>query len=161
MYRDAWARFAANIPDGAEPADAYNKLLFDPDPQVREKAARAWCDWEIAMVPTAAAPSPRYDDPRFRLCFARIVTHYWRVGCFLEDGELLRGAAKLAGVPGVLVQGELDPTNLVGTPWLLQQAWPGSELVIVRETGHDGSDAMEAAIVAATDRFAGVGGHSA
>jgi proline iminopeptidase len=154
MYRDAWARFAANVPDGADPADAYHRLLFDPDPQVRANAARAWCDWEIAMVPTAEQPSPRYDDPRFRLCFARIVTHYWRAGCFLGHDELLRDVGKLAGIPGVLVQGELDPTNLVGSPWLLQQAWPGSELILVSETGHDGSTALEDAVVAAADRFA-------
>ncbi|TDP97109.1 prolyl aminopeptidase [Labedaea rhizosphaerae] len=158
LYRDAYARFAANVPGGADPADAYHRLLFDPDPQVRYNAAKAWCAWEIAMVPTADQPNPRYDDPRFRLCFARIVTHYWRAGCFLREDQLLRGAAKLAGIPGVLVQGELDPTNLVGSPWLLQQAWPGSELVLVRETGHDGSDALEDAVVAATDRFAGASG---
>ena len=155
LFPQAWARFAENVPAGADPADAYHRLLFDPDPQVREDAARAWCDWETAMVPSADGPNPRYEDPRFRLCFARIVTHYWRAGCFVEDGELLSGAVKLAGIPGVLIQGELDPTNLVGSPWLLQQAWPGSELVLLRETGHDGGSAMDDAVVAATDRFAG------
>ena len=64
-----------------------------------------------------------------------------------------REAGRLAGIPGVLVQGELDLGNLVGTPWLLQAAYPGSELVLVPDAGHDSSDPMADALVTATDRF--------
>ena len=43
-------------------------------------AALAWCRWEDAHVATTtgAQPNPRYRDPRFRLGFARQVTHCWR-----------------------------------------------------------------------------------
>ena len=41
------------------------------------------------------------------------------------------------------------------TPWRLQQHWPGSELIVVDEAGHDARDPeMAGSIVAATDRFA-------
>ena len=40
------------------------------------------------------------------------------------------------------------------TPWRLTQNWPGSELVIVSEAGHDTRDpGMTESIVAATDGF--------
>ena len=60
---------------------AYYRLLQDPDPVIRERAARDWCSWEDAIVATdpAAPPNPRYDDPRFRMAFARIVTHYFHL----------------------------------------------------------------------------------
>ena len=70
------------------------------------------------------APSLRYEDPAFRMAFARLVTHYWSNGSWLEDGVVIREAGRLAGTPGIMVQGGLDFGNLVGTPWLLAQAWP-------------------------------------
>jgi proline iminopeptidase len=159
VFPDAWARFVDMLPaelrDG-DIAEGYARLLADPDPIVRERAAAAWCPWEEQVVPTSPRPNPRYADPRFRMAFARIVTHYWRYGSWLEEGAVLRDAAALAGIPGVLVQGSLDLGNLVGTPWQLARAWPGSELQMVDDTGHGGSIGMSEALVRATDRFADV-----
>jgi proline iminopeptidase len=157
LFPEAWARFRDGVPaadrDG-DLADAYARLLADPDPAVHAKAARDWCDWEIASVPTSP-PHPRYRRPEFRLAFARIVTHYWRHGSWLEEGVLLGQAGRLAGIPGVLVQGQLDLGNLLGTPWKLAHAWPGSELVLVDDAGHDAANpGIIGALTAATDRFA-------
>ena len=157
LFPEAWVRFRGGVPEadqGGDLAGAYNRLLFDCDPAVREKAARNWCNWEEAIVPTSPRPSPRFADPRFRLAFARIVTHYWSRGCWLEEGQVLRDAGRLAGIPGVIVQGTLDLGNLLGTPWDLVRAWPGSELVLVDDAGHNANDhGIAATIVAATDRF--------
>jgi proline iminopeptidase len=157
LFPQAWARFRDGVPASdreGDLGDAYHRLLNDPDPVVRAKAARDWCDWETAILPTSP-PLRRYEQPEFRLAFARIVTHYWRHGCWLEDGILLRQAGHLAGIPGVLVQGTLDLGNLLGTPWELAHAWPGSELILVDDTGHDFSTpGIAEALVAATDRFA-------
>lgn len=159
-FPEAWERFRAGVPAAERDGDlaaAYNRLLEDPDPAVRERAARAWCDWEEAIDVGPPAPGPsRYDDPVFRAAFARIVTHYWRHGSWLEEGIVLREAGRLAGIPGVLVQGALDPGNLLGTPWELAHAWPDGELVVVTEAAHDVSaPTMAGELVAATDRFAG------
>jgi hypothetical protein len=35
------------------------------------------------------------------MCFARLVTHYWRHAACLRDGILLRQAAKPAGIPAL------------------------------------------------------------
>ena len=157
LFPDAWARFRDAVPaadrDG-DLADAYHRLLNDPDQAVRAKAAQDWCDWEIAIVPTSP-PNPRYDRSEFRMAFARIVTHYWRHGSWLEEGSVLEQARRLAGIPGVLVQGRLDLGNLLGTPWELAHAWPGSELVLVDDAGHDASSpGIVETLIAATDRFA-------
>ena len=150
MFPAAYDRFSAGGGHAADLADAYARLLAHP--ATAERAAADWCAWEDAIVPTGG-PNPRYDDPRFRLCFARIVTHYFRHGSFLDDGAVLRDAGRLAGIPGVIVQGVLDLSNLVGTPWLLHQAWPGSDLVLVDDAGHDNGAPMTAALLAATDRY--------
>jgi len=131
--------------------------LNDPDAAIREKAARDWCDWEDAVVSTAPdrKPHPRYADPRFRLGFARIVTHYFRRGAWLEEGALIRGAHKLADIPGVLIHGRLDLGSPIDTAYQLSKAWPGSELTVVHDAGHETrTPGMHESILAALDRFA-------
>jgi proline iminopeptidase len=155
LFPGAWARFRDGVPEAdrnGDLAEAYRRRLAHPDPAVRARAARDWCDWEIAIVPTST-PNQRFEPPEFQLAFARLVTHYWAHGSWLEDGVVLREAGRLAGIPGVIVQGVLDFNNLLGTPWELAAAWPGSELVLV-DAGHDSSDAMVEARVGSTDRFA-------
>jgi proline iminopeptidase len=141
-----WRAFRDHVPAerrGQRLVDAYNRMLLDPDPAVREAAAIAWCRWEDAHVATTpgAAPNPRYDDARFRLGFARQVTHCWRHDSWLAPDEIVRNAGRLAGVPGFLVHGRLDLSSPLDAPWRIHQAWPGSELIIVDSDGH-GGDAM-------------------
>lgn len=156
LFPVAWQRFLAGLPaadrDG-DPAAGYARLLSDPDPAVRERAARDWCDWETAIAPTVSGPS-RYDDPTYRMVFARIVTHYFAHGSWLDDTPVLANCAALRGIPGVLVQGQLDFNNLVGTPWLLARAWPDAELILVDNAGHDASASIVTELVDATNRFA-------
>ncbi|HZB51275.1 MAG TPA: prolyl aminopeptidase [Mycobacteriales bacterium] len=157
LFPLAWERFRAGVPAAERDGDltvAYSRLLESPDETVRAEAARDWCAWEDAMLPTSP-PATRYLDPRFRLAFARIVTHYWSHGSWLEEGVVLREAGRLAGIPGVIVQGTLDLGNLLGTAWELARAWPDAELEMIEESGHGGGGTAVAAMVAATDRFAG------
>jgi proline iminopeptidase len=158
-FPEQWARFRDGVPAADRDGDliaAYYRLLHDSDASVREAAARDWCRWEdthVAVRPDHR-PDPRYDDPRFRMVFARLVTHYWHHAAFLEDGALLRDAGRLAGIPGVLIHGRLDLSSPLDVPWGLSQAWPGSELVVIDDAGHGtGEPAMREAVLAAIDRF--------
>jgi proline iminopeptidase len=157
LFPDAWARFRDGVAESdrdGDLADAYHKLLFDPDPVVRAKAASDWCAWEDAIIPVSTGHA-RFADPDYRIAYARIVTHYFRAGSWLAEGAVLRDAQRLADIPGVLVEGGLDLGNLVGTPWELAHAWPGSELVLLADAGHETRTAsMVDTLVAATDRFA-------
>jgi proline iminopeptidase len=162
FFPGEWERFRNGVPvderDGSL-VDAYHRLLMDPDPAVHAKAARDWCDWEMAIVDVQPnhVPHPRYARPEFRLAFARIVTHYWRHNAWLEDDVLLREVGRLAGIPGVLIHGRLDFGGPLITAWNLVRNWPASELVVVNAAGHDGRDpGMAESLVAATDRFAAI-----
>jgi proline iminopeptidase len=157
---DAWERFRGGVPapdrDG-DLADAYARLLESGDPRIREQAAIDWCAWEdthVAVLDGEPAPDP-FEAPEERLAFARLVTHYWRHACFLEDGQLLRDASRLAGIPGTLVHGRLDLSSPVDVPWQLHHRWPGSELVVVDEGRHAGGHGMLEALRHATDLVAG------
>lgn len=160
FFPEAFQRFQSGVAEAERNGslvEAYHRLLMHPDATVHGKAARDWCDWEEAIVAVHPAhkPDPRYLDARFRLGFARLVTHYWRHKGWLDDGILLRNIGMLAGVPGILIHGRLDIGGPLITPWRLHRNWPGSELVVVSEAGHDTRDpGMRESIVAATDRFA-------
>lgn len=142
-----WHAFRDHIPPelrSARLVDAYHTLLMDPDPAIREAAAVAWCLWEDAHVASTpgATPNPRYEDPRFRLGFARQVTHCWRNDSWLAPDEIVRNAGKLAGIPGWLIHGRLDVSGPLDSPWRIHHAWPGSELIVVDDEGHGGDSMM-------------------
>ena len=151
IFPQRWDRFAAAVPDALRHlplVDAYATLLFDADAAVREHAAREWCAWEdahVSLVP-GYRPNPRYEDPHFRLRFARLVTHYWRNAAFLEDNQLLDNASFLDGIPGVLIHGRYDVSGPLETAWLLSQRWTTSRLRVIDDAGHGGGDSFNAAI---------------
>jgi proline iminopeptidase len=159
MFPAEWVRFRNGVPEDERDSDlveAYARLLFHPDSKIRAKAASDWHDWEFAqvLVDADAVPSARWLDPTFQMARARIVTHYFRHNAWLEKGILLREAHRLAGIPGILIHGRLDLGAPLVTAWELAQAWPASELVIVKGAGHSTSDpGMDEAIIAAIDRF--------
>ena len=100
---EQWARFRDHLPADLRDrtlVDAYARLLASPDPVLVDAAARAWCDWEDALIAheTGGRRSPRYDDTRFRRGLARLITHYFSNGAWLADDQLLAGAAHLATV---------------------------------------------------------------
>ncbi|MFD4182349.1 prolyl aminopeptidase [Rhodococcus sp. NPDC058514] len=160
IFPAQWRRFRDGVPEeereGSLPA-AYARLLSHPDPAVREKAAVDWCDWEDwhVAVHRPYRRSPRYDDPIFRMCFARLVTHYWSHAAWRSDGALLRGVERIAHVPAVLVHGRLDISGPVDIAWELAADWTACELIVIDDAGHSPGDrGMLEALVAATDRFA-------
>jgi proline iminopeptidase len=155
-----WAALSAGVPADERNGDIveeYSRMLHDPDPEVRRRAALAWCTWESATPewPPADALDERYADPDFALAFARLVTHYVAHDFFLEDGIVLRNAHLLQDIPGVLVHGAHDLMAPIANAWALQQAWPSAELVVVDDEGHAGNQpGIERELIRATDRFA-------
>ena len=148
LFPEQWARLRRGVPDIREDVDvvdAYARLLFDPDPEVRARAAHDWCMWESATPdwPPRTGLASRYRDPEFALAFARLVTHYIRNDEFLEDGVLLRNAGALADTPGILINGRFDLQAPLGNAWALHEVWPRSELVVVDEAGHAPGEGVE------------------
>lgn len=160
IFPEEWERFRDVVPEGERDGNlalAYNRLLHDPDPAVRDRAAQSWCDWEDTHVRTHPdwQPDPRYKDPVLRLRFARLVTRYWGHAAWLEEGSLVRDAGKLAGIPGVLIHGRLDISSPVEVAWRMAQAWPDAVLHLVEQEGHGaGGSRTEELILEALDRFA-------
>jgi len=130
--------------------------MENPDPAVRERAAHDWCAWEDAAIAHENLGSPgQYSaiPDSAKLAFVRICTHYFAHGAWLDDGQLLRDAHRLKGIPGILIHGRLDLSGPLLTAWELAKAWPDAELRVIENSGHTGSPAMGTAILDAIDRF--------
>ena len=163
FFPKQWERLCGLIPAaeaGRDPVEGYHLMLQDPDPGVRRRAAFEWCLWESATPawPPTSGLSPRFEDPRFAMVFARLVTHYVRHNAWLDDGCLLRGAGALAEIPGVMVNGRFDFQAPVANAWELSRVWPQAELVIVDDAGHAADAAISEQLVRATMLFGRLSG---
>ncbi len=159
IFPDKWEGFLAPIPE-EERGDlmaAYRKRLIDPDPAVRAKAARAWSLWEGETITLLhdQGYSDQFGDEHYAIAFARIENHYFVNEGWLEEGQLIRDAGKLKGIPGVIIQGRYDIATPAKTAWDLHRAWPEAEFIMVPDAGHAVSEpGITHHLIEATDRFA-------
>jgi len=159
LFPDYWADFVAPVAPGDrhDMLGAYHRLLTGTDDIARMAAAKAWSTWEGRTATLLPNPSVvnHFGDPHVALSLARIECHYFVHQAFLRPGQLLEDAARLAGIPTVIVHGRYDVICPLENAWALHRALPGSELVIVPDAGHAASEpGIRSALVEATDRFA-------
>jgi proline iminopeptidase len=160
LFPAEWDDYLSQLPAPRrhDPLAMYHELVYHQEPAVRQHAAIAWSAWEgaiVSMVPQAGFRK-EYADPKFALPFARIALHYFTHGSWLEDGQLIRDAGKLRGIPGVIVQGRYDAVCPPVTAYQLHRAWPGSRLELLDRAGHAVSETgVLAALRSATDGFRG------
>ncbi|MCK0533213.1 prolyl aminopeptidase [Sphingobium agri] len=159
IYPDKWERFLAPIAEEnrGDLLHAYHRLLTGDDRAAQIAAAKAWSVWEgetIRLLPDAAL-SATHDDDAFALAFARIENHYFVHRGWLEEGQLIRDAGKLSGIPGVIVQGRYDMACPAETAWALHKAWPEARFEMIEGAGHAYNEpGILDALVRATDGFA-------
>ncbi|MET0678061.1 MAG: prolyl aminopeptidase [Bradyrhizobium sp.] len=161
MFPEKWERFQAPIPAGErdDMIAAYRKILTGDDVAAQISAARAWSLWEgetITLLPSEALSSS-FSDDHFALAFARLENHYFVHDCWLEDGQLLRNAHRLHGIPGVIVHGRYDMPCPVKYAYALHRAWPDAAFHLVEGAGHAWSEpGILDQLIRATDRFGAV-----
>lgn len=159
MFPDKWEGFVAPIPE-AERGDmvtAYHRRLTGNDPAVQLAAAKAWSNWEGQTITLLPEPqtSDSFDDDHFAIAFARIENHYFKHAGWLDEGQLLRDAGRLHGIPGVIVHGRYDMPCPARHAWALHKAWPEAEFHLVEGAGHAYSEpGILDRLIRATDRFA-------
>jgi len=163
FHPDLWQRFAALLPpeERGDPIAAYGARLENPDPAVHGPAALVWHDFErglSVLKPGAVALPDSLDDlagSNRRLPDSPFVEwHFIKNHCFLAPGQLLDGAERLAGIPGVIVQGRYDLLCPPAASHALAERWPEAELRLVEAAGHALAETEVAkAVLAAIEDF--------
>jgi proline iminopeptidase len=123
-----------------KPLDAYWRRILNSDPAVHGSFARAWHDTE-RILSEHAPGRVRLDPDSLNSARALPATpfmeaHYFQNDCFMKPGRLLAEAGKLAGIPGIIVQGRYDLLCPPATSHALGAAWPQSEVRFVEGAGH-------------------------
>ncbi|MCC6736774.1 MAG: prolyl aminopeptidase [Bauldia sp.] len=137
---DLFADFLAGLTksEWADPLAAYFDRILDADPAVHRPAAWRWHDTERVL--SAAAPArQRLAPPTAGSTLPAtpfFEAHYFRNDCFLRPDQLIAGARRLAGIPGIIVQGRYDLLCPPATSFALAAAWPKAEVRIVEGAGH-------------------------
>ncbi len=140
LFPDKWEAFLAPIPEAERDdlVEAYRRRLTGSDEAERIACARAWSLWEgstITLLPDPASVGG-FSEDRFALAFARIENHYFTHKGWMEEGQLLRDAYRLRGIPGTIVQGRYDTATPVRSAWDLHRAWPEAEFHLIPDAGH-------------------------
>jgi proline iminopeptidase len=122
------------------PLDAYYRRILDSDSRVHGPAARAWHDTE-RILSEHAPGRVRLDLPALNSSQSLPATpfmeaHYFHNDCFMKPGQLLAEAARLAGIPGLIVQGRYDLLCPPATSHALAAVWPDSRVRLVEGAGH-------------------------
>ncbi|HSX52560.1 MAG TPA: prolyl aminopeptidase [Cellvibrio sp.] len=159
LFPDYWEDFIDQIPE--EERDnllaAYYRRLIGENQIQQMSAAKTWSGWEgrTATLKPCQDVVDSFTEPHRALSLARIEAHYFMNDSFLEPNQILRDAHKLAGIPGVIVHGRYDVICPLDNAYALHQAWPDSELIIIREAGHASREpGIVDALIRATDDLA-------
>jgi proline iminopeptidase len=166
LFPDAWEAYVAPIPanERDDLVAAYHRRLIGNDVAEQLACAKAWSQWEASTL--SLRPNPKlvieFGNDAFALAFGRIECHYFvNRGFFESDDQLLAGAAKLRGLPGVIIQGRYDVVTPMETAWALHKAWPEAHFEIIPDAGHTATEPrITDALIRATDRFAMRAAHS-
>ena len=159
LFPEAYEEFTSALPpeERGDLIGNYYARLTDEDRSVREAAARAWSIWEcrVATLFPDEELVAYCNDPTFTLAFARIESHYFVNGGFLDaPDQLLTAADRLTDIPCTIVHGRYDVICPLRNAWRLHRRWPGSRLQVVEDAGHSaGEPGVVSALVEATDGF--------
>jgi proline iminopeptidase len=159
VYPDKWDEFVSIIPQAerGNVIEAYRQRLTSDDADEQLVAAKAWSKWEAETVTVLPRQEvvDHFTSPEVAVAVARIENHYMANKGWLEDGQLLRDADRIRGIPGVIVQGRHDCCTPPKAAWELKKAWPEVDLQIVPDGGHLFNEpGILDGLVRATDKFA-------
>jgi len=159
LFPDYWQDFLSPIPleERDDLMQAFYRRLTGNDQIAQMHAAKAWSCWEgrTATLRPNHNVVERFADAHRALSMARIECHYFVNQAFLEPDQLLRDMPKIAHLPGIIVHGRYDAICPLDNAWALHQAWPNSELQIIRDAGHSAAElGITDALIRATGEIA-------
>jgi proline iminopeptidase len=143
FYPDLHRDFVEMLPveeRGAVVASYWRRIL-NPDPAIHGPAARAWHDTERALSEVKPGRA-QLDRLAVRSGNAMPATpfmeaHYFHNDSFMAPNQLLRDAGKLAGIPGIIVQGRYDLLCPPSTSAALASVWREVEIRVIEAAGHN------------------------
>ena len=126
------------------------------DTATREKYAKAWATYEfkIALLQISNSNINAILREWNPYDFAVLENYYMANNCFLEEGQLINNAGKLAYIPIIIVNGRYDIICPPITAFRLHKKLPKSKLYIIERAGHSASaEPLRSRLVNAVKEF--------
>jgi proline iminopeptidase len=124
----------------AQPIDAYFRRILDADSAVHGPAARAWGETERILsehTPNRVRLDPvGLNSSRAMPATPFMEAHYFANDSFMRPNQLMEEAGRLAGIPGIIVQGRYDLLCPPKVSHALGAVWREAEIRIVDGAGH-------------------------
>jgi len=145
FYPELYADFLSLLGDDerGDPLASYWRRILNPDPDVHGPAAWAWHDTERVLSQVSPG-KVRLDSVAGRVgplpSTPFMEAHYFSQDCFLAPNQLLENGKRLAGIPGIIVQGRYDLLCPHSTAFALAERWQNADLRIVEGAGHAMTD---------------------
>jgi len=140
VYPEGWASFVGVLPLRLREAGwrdilrYYQKNLQGKDAM---KFARAWSGWEHAV---SFLHHRKDDTPDSELLsLALLENHYYVNNCWMDEGQIIRDAHRLKGIPIISVHGRYDMVCTANESSDLKAAAPQTK-ILVTDGGHSGSE---------------------
>jgi proline iminopeptidase len=140
FFPETYEKFVSSLPDpNKKPLPEYLLTLIQSgDSSERAKYSRAWAEYELKLssleFPDAAMD--RIFEEFNPYAFALLENYYMANGCFLEEGQLVKGLHKIRDIPLVMVNGRYDMICPPITAYRLHRQLPKSKLIIAKSSGH-------------------------
>jgi len=160
LLPEAYQMFLAPVPKSRrrDPLGWLERTLKGADREAAILAVRHWMAWEDALARPGLAPAEPPARPadavQDRLDKYSLQAHYLRRHCFLGERRVLDCAARVHGLPTLLLHGRLDLVCRPANAWRVHRTIDGSRLRWVDSAGHNPFDApMASALVDAAGHF--------
>src|SRR5437879_684339 len=123
-----------------QPIEAYFRRILDADAAVHGPAGRAWGETE-RILSEHTPNRVRLDlealhSSRTLPATPFMEAHYFQNNCFMKPDQLVTEAGRLAGIPGIVVQGRYDLLCPPATSQALAAAWREADIRVVEGAGH-------------------------
>jgi proline iminopeptidase len=144
VFPEAWEKFVALVPTQKRNniMAAYKDMLFGNDQELGIRAARNWSEWEanVSSVIPDQSIVDHFTSDSVMLALARFECHYLFNGGFIEEGQIIRDAHRIAHIPAKIIHGRYDMNCTYDNATKLRSALPNSELITLPLGGHACND---------------------
>ncbi|WP_347987549.1 prolyl aminopeptidase [Methylomonas sp. AM2-LC] len=159
IYPQQWQALLDSI-HGYQEANVQQALcaaVFSEDNTRARCAAQQWLAWG-GLVALGNDYRPNSDPiSEQMLQQVRMELHYAKNNYFLRENQILENCAVLQSIPTIIIHGQNDLTCPLDSGWLLWQALPHADFVVLPNAGHIArGEEMIDALVAATQQMVAI-----
>lgn len=157
IFPKDWRLFIQDIPEieRSDLVTAFYTRLHHGDQATQLKYAAIWAAWSSKVATHNLGMRSLIREPDEDLILkVKIETHYAFHRYFIKENQILNNNDSLPKVPITIIHGELDQTCLLSASQQLAASIPGSEIIVLANTGHlINEPKMTDALIRATEKF--------